>query len=597
MTLRVLHRASRRCSALARAWRAAALCLLGLLVVSGSAAAQEPSAFAISELNAGLPEAPQRLDRSTPRATLEALLDAARSDQWNDAAHLLDLDSVPRDEQGIRGPELARDLWRVVNRKLSLDFAGIPDRPDAMDTLGSTRDPMVGEARKSLSLGQLGLERYPVPIRINRVQTEGSAPVWVFSRQTVEHVPALFERYGPTALEQAMPQALRTEILFGLMGWELIALPIILALVAALGTAIWRILGRAARVSPNEAVALGVKRGRLPLVLFVMGLVLQAFITNVFVFSAPVEASLAALFWFLIILALVFGATRVLDTITDVTSNRYLETIDDPENTEARRWYTNLSAVKRVGTIVALVLGLALALSSLNIFSSFGMSLLISAGVATAIFGLAAQTVLGNILASLQLAFAKPIRIGDAVYYEDHWAYVEEINYTYVQLRTWDQKRFIVPVRHFVSTPFENWTKDDPELIKPILLTVDQRTDITKLREEFERIAPQEDEWTKGAEPKVQVIDQDEDGIKVRFYCTADDPTAGWDLHCSLREKMLDFIRTQEEDGAIPRQRIAPVPDGAGGEPLDFVVKESGAKGSRRRKGGPRDEDTKEAAE
>ncbi len=193
--------------------------------------------------------------------------------------------------------------------------------------------------------------------------------------------------------------------------------------------------------------------------------------------------------------------------------------------------------------ILVLVVGLAVALSSLRVFSSFGLSLMVSAGVATAIFGLAAQTVLGNIFASLQLALAKPIRIGDAVYYDDHWAYVEQINYTYVQLRTWDLKRFIVPVKHFISNPFENWTKAEPKMIKPVLLKLDHRTDVEDLRQVFADIGEGRSGLVGGrGHRRCRSSTTTTTTMAVRFYCFADDPTAAWNLHCRMRERLLAHL-------------------------------------------------------
>ncbi|MEM8664093.1 MAG: mechanosensitive ion channel domain-containing protein, partial [Pseudomonadota bacterium] len=551
---------------------AAAIAAVGLAVffTAGDVRAQssEPTAFPIDALNEGLGSPPPRLDRSTPRATLEAFLSAtARGDNAR-AAHLLDLDAVPAAQQSAQGPELAGKLSAIIDRKVPIDFGAIPDRPDGMITVGSDRQPMVGEPRKSMQLGVLELERWPVTIRLNRVQVADEAPVWVFSRQSVEHIDALYARHGPTALEAALPGPLRAKAFWGLEWWEVLALPIVFSFAAALGVMLYRFITALKRAMPLESVQAAVARARLPVVLCVAGLFLHAVISYVFVFSAGVDATISVLFWVLIVFAVAIGAARVLDTIIDYTSDRYLDTIDKPENTSDRDWYTNLSAAKRIGVLLVVVVGVAAAISALNIFSSFGMSLVVSAGIATAVFGLAAQAVLGNIFASLQLALAKPIRIGDAIYYKDHWAYVERINYTYVQLRTWDQKRFIVPVKEFVSTAFENWTKAEPRMIKPVLLTLDHASDVEALRELFRTIVQDDPDWSEGAEPKVQVIDHGDDGMKVRFYCTADDPTAAWDLHCRVREKLLAELREGEADQALPRTRIALV----GGVALDGDV-------------------------
>ncbi len=549
-----------------------------LMVVSANAqGSDQATAFKLETLNSGLAAPPDRLDRSTPQAALESFFLAIGQADFARAAQMLDLDAIPEGEQASAGPRLAKELAEIIERKIPIDFEAIPDRPDAMETSGTSRQPMVGEPRKSLKLGTLELGPWPIAIRLNRVKVGEDEPVWVFSRQTVEHVDQLYDRYGPTALEQMLPMVLRMEAFGGLLWWEVIALPIVLALAAVVAALVYRAFSLLIARVPRDSVRDGLSRSRLPAVLLVTSLFLHTMVLGLFVFSAGVGAVLSVIFWFLVVVALVIAASRVLDTIIDYTSDRYLNTIDKPENSNDRDWYTNLSAAKRVGVLAVVVAGVAAAISSLNVFSSFGMSLLVSAGVATAVFGIAAQTMIGNLLASLQLAFAKPLRIGDAVYFEDHWAYVEQINYTYVQLRTWDMKRFIVPVKNFVSTSFENWTMADPMMTMPVLIKLDHRTDVDILREHFASIVADDPDWSQDAEPKVQVVGQDEDGMDVRFYCTADDPSAAWNLHCRVREKMLAFVRDHDGTDALPRLRVARVD--AGGAAAAAPEGEPGAGG------------------
>jgi hypothetical protein len=53
---------------------------------------------------------------------------------------------------------------------------------------------------------------------------------------------------------------------------------------------------------------------------------------------------------------------------------------------------------------------------------------------------------------------------------------------------------------------------------------------------------------------KVLVVDQDHTGMLLRFYCTAKDATAAWNLSCRLREKTLAWIRDHHPEW-WPRQR------------------------------------------
>ncbi len=70
---------------------------------------------------------------------------------------------------------------------------------------------------------------------------------------------------------------------------------------------------------------------------------------------------------------------------------------------------------------------------------------------------------------TIQLALTQPVRVGDTVEFEDAWGYVERITFTYVTIRTWDERRKIIPLQYFMSHPLENLTVTNASLIKPNL--------------------------------------------------------------------------------------------------------------------------------
>jgi MscS family membrane protein len=70
----------------------------------------------------------------------------------------------------------------------------------------------------------------------------------------------------------------------------------------------------------------------------------------------------------------------------------------------------------------------------------------------------------------------------------------------------------------------------------------------------------------------VQVIDQDWNGMVVRFTVTGADPTSAWSMHCRLREELLKVAGRLESEGAqvperavyLPREREVRVEELAG---------------------------------
>ena len=88
-----------------------------------------------------------------------------------------------------------------------------------------------------------------------------------------------------------------------------------------------------------------------------------------------------------------------------------------------------------------------------------------------------------GILAGLQLAVTQPIRLEDAVTVENEYGWIEEITSTYVVIRLWDSRRFIVPLSYFIEKPFYNWTRQATANIGTVSLYLDYAAPIDRIRE------------------------------------------------------------------------------------------------------------------
>jgi MscS family membrane protein len=151
-----------------------ALALGWLAGLAGSAAAQQsgPSDvyFEVEALNPGLAGEP-RTSRDTPQATLESFLDLAKAGEYARAAHLLDLSSIAVADQPSAGRRLARQLEKILERKVWINWEGLPDRPDGLDITASPKDVLAGSPRRSLRIALIELDDRPVPVRAGACQT------------------------------------------------------------------------------------------------------------------------------------------------------------------------------------------------------------------------------------------------------------------------------------------------------------------------------------------------------------------------------------------------------------------------------------------
>lgn len=534
---------------------------------SGGSGSSEPSKYwwEIDALNPSLPPPPAWLDRETPRTTLDAFMDAGARDDFAVAMHMMDFGGLFEEPTPGEARELARKLHEVMDRKVWIDWTGLPDRPDAVDVTAAGNSPFAGQPRKGLRIGFLEVEERPVSIWLFRVKPKDEAPVWIFAEQTVAMTEALHERFGPKEFEERLPAWSKRKGLFGLPLWELIGTPLILAVAVLAGVLAYKIVGVARRPFRKRPwMNHIVERARTPVALLVGAGLVWWLTSSLLTFSGPLDAILEPVLLTLIVVAVTLAVLRAIDVVLRVFTERYVSDVSEEANQESRRLLTNLSVVRRLIILVAFLVGAGALFIQLNLSETLGLSLLASAGVITLILGFAAQTVLGNILSSIQIAIAKPIRIGDAVFYEGAWGYIEEINYTYVLIRIWDERRFVVPVQYFVSHPFENWSIRNPGLIKPVELKLDYRTDVEELRRVFDEMLREEEDWDGEQEPKILVIAQDEEAMTVRFYLSAKDSSAAWDLHCRIREKILAHVSETAAKEALPRQRIVNLGKGGG---------------------------------
>ena len=552
------------------------LCQILILAIALFATTLHPAqaqdaTFETPALNAGLGATPDRIDRRTPRAAMASFLRAADEEDWAAAAHVLDLSDIPANLQAERGPRLAHQLYDVIDRKAVLDWSMLNDRPDALQTQGGDTEAMAGNPRRSLLLRDLSVGLIPAEIRMNRLQPPGGGdPIWLFPAQTVRDIPALHGVYGPSKFETALPQEMREKTLGGLMLWEWIGMPMLIAASVLLGWLVHRTLKMAWRRA-NGKIATGILRAASkPLIIITVTSLIWWVSGNIFVFSGKIDVflapAIAAGFVTAILLFILNGVEVLLDGL--IAPGEEVD-LTVAEQAEARVLATRLNAARRVLVIVVFLIGVGIVLSSADLAGSLGLSLLASAGALTIILGFAARNLLGNIMASLQIALNQSARVGDRVLYKNELCHVERINMTYVQLRNWDSTRLIVPVEEFVSETFSNWTLQDPEMLRVIKLRLDSRADISALRRIFDQIlvdVKNEDmgkNLTKLDGSSVNVAEHDAFGLVVWFSVPCADPNTSWELSCAVRERLVAQAARHEAETGQP---VFPVnlPVGAG---------------------------------
>ena len=227
---------------------------------------------------------------------------------------------------------------------------------------------------------------------------------------------------------------------------------------------------------------------------------------------------------------------------------------DVADNLQARRVLTQTRVLARTAMTVVMVAGGAMMLMTFPGARQVGASLLASAGVIGIVAGLAAKPVFSNLIAGLQIALAQPIRIDDVLVVEGEWGRVEEITGTFVVLKIWDERRLILPLSYFIEKPFQNWTRHSAQLLGSVFIYLDYGMPLAPLRAEVERIVKAAPEWD-GRFFNLRVTDTTERTMQVRVLCTAATSGLAFDLRCSVREGLIEFMQ-REYPQFLPKMRI-----------------------------------------
>ncbi|AOZ73330.1 hypothetical protein BK816_08630 [Boudabousia tangfeifanii] len=251
-----------------------------------------------------------------------------------------------------------------------------------------------------------------------------------------------------------------------------------------------------------------------------------------------------------VIASLTWLAVAAAHIIEDVAVCKY----GSAEAGRARRVTTQTQVLRQVVQAILVAIGIIIILLTFPQARTGMMALLSSAGVISIVAGIAAQNVLGNMFAGLQVAFTDSVRVGDVLLYDEQFGTVEEITLTYVVLRVWDEKRLIIPSKLLTEKSIQNWTRRHTQMLGTVELPMDWGAPVNAVRAELKRLLAKTDLWD-GQTASVQVTDAQNGTMTVRVCVSADTPANLWDLRCYLRENLIAWT-ANEAPHALARTRL-----------------------------------------
>ncbi len=207
---------------------------------------------------------------------------------------------------------------------------------------------------------------------------------------------------------------------------------------------------------------------------------------------------------------------------------------------------TQFKFLSHLFTGIIYVIGFIAVIYSIPALRGLSNSMLAGSGVLAIIIGFASQHAFANIVGGIFIAVFKPFRIGDRLRFvgKEFIGIVEDITLRHTVIRTFDNKRIIVPNSVVSSEILENSNIVDPKILKFWEIGISYDSDVDRamniIREEAlnhpnSLDTRTEEEIAGGLEQvKVRVLAYEESAVRLRANIWATDSVAAFNMECDL---------------------------------------------------------------
>jgi MscS family membrane protein len=348
--------------------------------------------------------------------------------------------------KGKAAEELAMKLSVVLDRRLPARLNELSDKPE-----GSQRDPMHPD--RDL-VGTITSTTGSVDIVLERVDRGKSGPIWLFSRQTLEAIPDVYDEVDVVDVDAFLPAFLvRNRVAsIPLFEWGivLVGLPLIYLFTVLLNRLLSPLIGRMRRrvakrtdlpdpeILPNPVrllfIAIAIR--------WLMAKVHLSLLARQFWSSISMVIAVAAIVWILIL---------VNERVEGYAGRRLV-----------RRKMAGASSVLRLARrVLNFLLVFAGAIAVLYNFGVNPTAALAGLGVGGIAVALAAQKTLENVIGGASLIFDQVIRVGDTLKLGEFTGTVDEIGLRSTRIRTNDRTLVSVPNGQMATMSLETLSARD----------------------------------------------------------------------------------------------------------------------------------------
>ncbi|MBU1201744.1 MAG: mechanosensitive ion channel family protein [Nanoarchaeota archaeon] len=213
---------------------------------------------------------------------------------------------------------------------------------------------------------------------------------------------------------------------------------------------------------------------------------------------------------------------------------------------------THYNFLRHFLSAIIYILGLSAIIYTIPSLRTLSVSIFAGAGVLAIIIGFASQQAFANIVSGVFIVIFKPFRVGDRVNVgTDVAGIVEDITLRHTVIRTFENKRVIIPNSKISEENIENSHLNDEKICKYIEFGISYDSNIDKamkiMREEAMKHPNfldnrSEEDLEKGDVPavNVRVVGFGDSSVNLKAWVWAENPAKAFVLGCDLNKSIKE---------------------------------------------------------
>ena len=222
---------------------------------------------------------------------------------------------------------------------------------------------------------------------------------------------------------------------------------------------------------------------------------------------------------------------------------------------------THYAIISRLVVFLIYFIGLFIIVYEIPALRTIFYSALAGAGVLAILLGFATKDVFANVMSGVSVAIFEPFRVGDKISVKGETGTVEDITLRHTVIRTWENKRVVIPNAIMSTEAIVNNSILDPKVQKLIEVNISYESDIERAKKimlEQAKKHPGSLQWTRELPsgekeekmPLVYVVSLGESGVLLRLYFWAEEFGVAFMVGCELLERIKE--RFAKEGITIP---------------------------------------------